>query len=89
VRETRETEETHNPLADLLEGAENLGLGGEVLVGFRRGILASITLAAEGTELVPPPDADDWQWQVLAKATRHWRSKKKKKRNTHVQIPPT
>jgi len=84
-----EIEETHNPLADLLEGAESLGLGGEVMVGFRKGILASITLTAEGAELEPPPNEGDWQWQVLAKATRHWRSKKKKKRNTHVQIPPT
>ena len=67
----RETEETTNPLADLLEGAENLGLDGEVLVGFRKGILASITLTAEGTELEPPPNEGDWQWQVLAKATRH------------------
>ena len=67
----RETEETHNPLADLLGAAENLGLGGEVLVGFHKGILASITLTAEGTELQQPPDADDWRWQVLVKTTRH------------------
>jgi len=66
-----ETEETRNPLADLLGAAENLGLGGEVLVGFHNGFLASITLTAEGTELEQPPDTDDWQWQVLAKTTRH------------------
>ena len=66
-----ETEETHNPLAGLLGAAENLGLGGEVMVGFRKGILASITLTAEGTELQQPPDADDWRWQVLVKTTRH------------------
>ena len=71
MRETRETEETRNPLADLLEGAESLGLGGEVMVGFRKGILASITLTAEGTELQQPPDTDDWRWQVLVKTTRH------------------
>ena len=66
-----ETEEIHNPLVGLLGAAENLGLGGEVMVGFRKGILASITLTAEGTELQQPPDADDWRWQVLVKTTRH------------------
>ena len=63
---------TTNPLQALLLAAEGLGLGGEVLVGFRQGALASITLTAEGTEVQVPADDDPaWDWQVLTKTTRH------------------
>jgi hypothetical protein len=72
MRETEEREEGTNRLADLLEAAEALGLGGEVLVGFREGVLASLTLTSEWTEVRVPADDDPaWGWQVLTKTTRH------------------
>lgn len=78
--ETQEREEGTNRLFDLLEAAAALGLGGEVLVGFREGILASITLTSEGTEVngtgrrsiaMSAGDEAAWDWKVLVKTTRH------------------
>jgi|DEB0MinimDraft_10_1074344.scaffolds.fasta_scaffold56656_4 hypothetical protein len=80
MRETEEREEGTNRLADLLEAAEALGLGGEVLVGFREGVLASLTLTSEGIEVnghgprsiaMTAGDVAAWDWQVLTKTTRH------------------
>jgi len=80
MREREEREEGTNRLADLLEAAAALGLGGEVLVGFREGVLASITLTSEGTEVngngprsiaMSAGDEAAWDWQVLVKTTRH------------------